>query len=274
MPVAITVMVGQINLTVDNIFAGFFQGGAITYLSYAKNIVHFPQAIIGVTIGTLIFPMLSKAVVNKEDSLFIKSIERGLLLTLFVLLPAVAGMLWLIDDLIKLVFERGAFSHEATLATATVAYLYVGSVIFFSLQNILNKAFYAKNKGSVILKISLFSIGLNLALNYIFVKGFNTYLGIPLASSIMAVVYFALNLIVFHRTEGRLNYSLLMKETTKIIVNTGVMILVLWLINPYIHSFNTVIYLAFSSIIGIIIYSLMSWITKPQILNLFLNRGK
>nr|WP_019416223.1 murein biosynthesis integral membrane protein MurJ [Paenisporosarcina sp. TG20] len=272
-PVAITVMVGQINLIVDNVFAGFFQGGAISYLNYAKNLVHFPQAIIGVTIGTIIFPMLSKAVVNKEESQFLKSIERGLLLTLFIILPAVAGMLWLIDDIIKLVFERGAFDRQATLSTATVAYYYVGSVIFFSLQNIINKAFYAKNKGSVILKISLFSIALNLVLNYAFIKIFNTYLGIPLASSIMALTYFILNLIVFHRTLGHLNYPLLMIESSKVLLNTLIMVFVLWLINPFIHSLTTILYLILSSIIGIVVYTIMSLITKTRIIHVLFNKG-
>ena len=271
-PVAITVMVGQINLTVDNIFAGFFQGGAISYLNYAKNIVHFPQAIIGVTIGTIIFPMLSKAIVNKENSQFLLSIERGLLLTLFILLPAVAGMLWLIDDIIKVVYERGAFNHEATISTSTVAYYYAGSVIFFSLQNILNKAFYTKNKGHVILKISLFSIGLNLFLNYVFVNIFNSYLGIPLASSIMALVYFILNVIVFHRSEGHLNYSLLMKETLKIVFNTFVMIFILWSLHQYIYSLNSIVYLLISSIVGVAVYAIMSWVTKARILFILLKR--
>lgn len=66
-PVAITVMVGQVNLTIDNIFASSFSDSAVNYVNYAKNIVHFPQAIIGVTIGTIIFPILAKAIANANE---------------------------------------------------------------------------------------------------------------------------------------------------------------------------------------------------------------
>lgn len=76
-PVAITVMVGQVNLTIDNIFAGTFSDSAITYLNYAKNIVHFPQAIIGVTIGTIIFPILSKAIANENEKVSSKASNTG-----------------------------------------------------------------------------------------------------------------------------------------------------------------------------------------------------
>lgn len=253
-PVAITVMVGQVNLTIDNIFAGRFSGEAINYINYAKNIVHFPQAIIGVTIGTIIFPILSKAISTDNQAGFKKSIEYGLMLTLLVLLPAVAGMMWLMQDLIHIVYERGAFTADATQATASVGYLYLGSVLFFSLQNILNKAFYAKKKGYVILRISLFSIALNIALNFLFIELLGSYLAIPLASSVMALVYFTLNWIVFNRTEGKLENSFLLKDSAKIILSTAIMLFSLWLLDLVIADLNVYVHFAIIVLAGALVY--------------------
>ncbi len=273
-PVAVTVMVGQVNLTIDNIFAGSFTGEAINYINYAKNIVHFPQAIIGVTIGTIIFPILSKAISNDNQQGFKKSIEYGLMLTLLVLLPAVAGMMWLMEDLIHIVYERGAFTAEATQATASVGYLYLGSVLFFSMQNILNKAFYAKKKGYVILRISLFSIALNVALNFLFIELMGSYLAIPLASSVMALVYFTLNWIVFNRTEGKLENAFLLKDSAKIIVATLIMLASLWLTDRLIGDLNVYIHFAIIVIIGGIVYTVAILIFRTAIARFLLTKLK
>ncbi|WP_240616360.1 murein biosynthesis integral membrane protein MurJ [Planococcus maitriensis] len=271
-PVAITVMVGQVNLTIDNIFAGSFSDSAINYINFAKNIVHFPQAIIGVTIGTIIFPILSKAIANANEKSFKQGIEYGLMLTLLVLLPAVAGMMWLMEDLITIVYERGAFTADATAATATVGYLYMGSVLFFSLQNILNKAFYSKKKGHVILRISLFSIALNVALNFLFIALLDSYLAIPLASSVMALVYFALNWIVFNRTQGKLNSRFIVKDAAKIFAATAAMLLALWLASGILEDLHIYIRFALTAIVGAIVYVIAALALKTEIARFLISK--
>lgn len=271
-PVAITVMVGQVNLTIDNIFAGTFSDSAITYLNYAKNIVHFPQAIIGVTIGTIIFPILSKAIANENEKSFKQGIEYGLMLTLLVLLPAVAGMMWLMQDLITLVYERGAFTADATAATASVGYLYMGSVLFFSLQNILNKAFYSRKQGHVILRISLFSIALNVALNFLFIAILDSYLAIPLASSVMALVYFALNWVVFNRTQGKLNSRFIVKDAAKIFAATAVMLVALWLASGILGDLHIYIRFGLTAIIGAIVYVIAALALKTEIARFLISK--
>lgn len=264
-PVAITVMVGQVNLIIDTVFAGQFAEQAVSYLNYAKNIVHFPQAIIGVTIGTIIFPVLAKAVANNDTSAFKRSVEKGLILTLFLLLPAIVGMMWLMEDLIGVIYERGAFTSSATAATSTVAYYYVGSVLFFSLQNTINKAFYSKQKGHIILRISLFSILLNIALNFLFIYLLKSYIGIPLASSVMAVVYFALNITVYQQMEGRLNWSYLMKNTGKILLSIVAMVVVLYLTGTFLENLHPILGIAVTAIIGASIYLAMSLVLKIDV---------
>lgn len=271
-PVAITVMVGQVNLTIDNIFASSFSDSAVNYVNYAKNIVHFPQAIIGVTIGTIIFPILSKAIANANEKSFKQGIEYGLMLTLLVLLPAVAGMMWLMQDLITIVYERGAFTADATAATANVGYLYLGSVLFFSLQNILNKAFYSKKQGHVILRISLFSIALNVGLNFLFIALLDSYLAIPLASSVMALVYFALNWVVFNRTQGKLNSRFIMKDAAKIFAATAAMLLALWLASGILEDLNIYIRFGLTAIIGAIVYAIAALALKTEIARFLISK--
>lgn len=275
-PVAITVMVGQVNLFIDNIFASKFSAQAVSYLNYSKNIVHFPQAIIGVTIGTIIFPILSKAIADSRIDAFRKGVEKGLVLTAFLLLPAVAGMMWLMTDIIEVVYERGAFTHEATLATSLVGFFYVGSVVFFSLQNTINKAFYAKQNGKVILKISLFSILLNIALNFLFIRMIGSYIAIPLASSVMAAVYFTLNIIVYQRMEGNLNWRYILLNLAKITLSISAMVTFLWVLDTTINFSGPIPKLIVEVLLGSLVYAIVSIVLKidsiHEILTRFLKR--
>ncbi|KIL43011.1 murein biosynthesis integral membrane protein MurJ [Jeotgalibacillus campisalis] len=253
-PVAVTVMIGQINLTVDYVFAGRFEVSVITYINNAKNLVHFPQAIIGVTIGTIIFPLLSKAQSTNNKELFKTGIQRGLSAMSLILLPAVAGMMWLMPNIIELVYLRGEFSEAAAAATTTVAYFYVGSVLFFSLQTVLNKGFYAMQKGQVILKIGAVSILLNIVFNYILTEAMNSYNGIPLASSVMAFIYFIVSYFIFTNLIGRSGQRKMMADLIKIIVSVVIMIGALSLLRMAAASLPNLAEIILSAVVGAIVY--------------------
>ncbi|MDS8632596.1 hypothetical protein RLJ57_01060, partial [Streptococcus pneumoniae] len=90
----------------------------------------------------------------------------------------------------------------------------------------------------VILRISLFSIALNVALNFLFIAILDSYLAIPLASSVMALVYFALNWVVFNRTQGKLNSRFIAKDAAKIFAATAAMLLALWLASGILEDLH------------------------------------
>lgn len=77
-PVGITIMVGQINLNISNFYAGMFGADAISYLNYAFRLVSIPQAIFGVTVATIIYPIIAKARTNNDMELFKTGMEKGL----------------------------------------------------------------------------------------------------------------------------------------------------------------------------------------------------
>ncbi|WP_093213593.1 murein biosynthesis integral membrane protein MurJ [Sediminibacillus albus] len=216
-PVAVTVMVGQINLAVDNIFAGQFSEGTVTYINYAKNLVHFPQAIFGVTIATIVFPILAKAEASDDRLLFKRTIAQGLTTMYLIVLPAVTGMMVLMPSIIGLLYERGAFTHQATLATSQAAYYYFGSVLFFSLNTMINKGFYSLKKGKLIMGLGAASILFNVIFNYIFTRWLG-YTGIPLASSVIGFLYIAIGFWIFLRLAGGLPLQMLGREFVKITI--------------------------------------------------------
>ncbi|ASF40775.1 murein biosynthesis integral membrane protein MurJ [Halobacillus halophilus] len=277
LPVGLTVAVGQVNLMVGAIFASGQGEGAVTYINYAKNLVHMPQAIFGVTIATIIFPMLSKAITKDDTPQFKKGIEKGLTTMYLVLLPSVIGMMLLMPNLIELLYERGAFNNEATQATTNVAYLYFGSVIFFSLNNVINKGFYTMNKGHLILFISIGSILINVLFNFLFASWLG-YLGIPLAASLMALFYTGACLIIFVRLVGGIDFKYLAvdygKITFAVIIMSGAVIG----IQQLIGGLPNLVQIIIVAIVGAVVFAASSFVMKINaflfLLNNIRKRGK
>ncbi|GAA0436660.1 murein biosynthesis integral membrane protein MurJ [Lentibacillus halophilus] len=268
-PVALSAAIGQVHLMVGTMFASYFEEGAVTYINYAKNLVHMPQGIFGVTIGTIVFPLLSKAITTDDRHLFKRGIEQGLTSMYLILLPSVIGMLILMPNIISLLYERGEFTAEATMATTHVAYLYVGSVVFFSLNQMINKGFYSLKKGHLILVISSLSIGLNIILNVI-LTGWIGYRGIPLAASIMAFTYVGTQFIVFYKVVNGLRLTYLAVECMKITAATGIMAAVVY---PLLHlmDWHHLTQIIVIALTGAVVYVISAYVLRSQALRFLLN---
>jgi putative peptidoglycan lipid II flippase len=245
----------------------------IAYLNYANRLVHFPQAIIGVTIGTLVFPLLSKAVTTNDESLFKKGIEQGLTTMFYFLMPAVVGMLLLMKEIIQVIYERGAFTPEATTATAQVAILYLGSVLFYSLHGVITKGFYSKKKGHIILTIGGLSILVNILFNYLFTKWIG-YQGLALSSSVVGAIYVSICFIILLKLANGLNLFYISKEFIKVIISTAIMFAVIVFSMPVLQTLipNALLLIVSVGLIGALIYLLSTLALKASAIRLILKR--
>ncbi|PAV31300.1 murein biosynthesis integral membrane protein MurJ [Virgibacillus profundi] len=270
-PVAITVAVGQINLAVDNIYASYFDEGVVTYINYAKNLVHFPQAIFGVVIGTVIFPFLSRANAQSNFNQFKRGIEIGLNTMFFILLPAIAGMMVLMPNIIELLYQRGAFSADATNTTATVAYYYFGSVLFFSLHNVVTKGFYTLKKGHLILIIGGISVILNVILNFVFTRWLG-YNGIPLASSVVAFLYVGASFVLLLKLVKGLNLKKLGAEYIKVIIAGIIMVACILLLKSLINDWVNIVQIILISVTGVITYFISALLLRIKSLSFLIKR--
>ncbi|MYL20133.1 murein biosynthesis integral membrane protein MurJ [Halobacillus litoralis] len=270
LPVGLTVMVGQVNLLVGSVFASYQGEGAVMYINTAKNFVHMPQAIFGVTIATIIFPLLSKAITTNDTGQFKKGIEKGLTTMYLVLMPSIIGMMLLMPNLIELLYEGGAFDSKATEATTQVAYFYFGSVLFFSLNNIINKGFYTMKKGHLILMISVGSILLNVVFNFVFAEWLG-YLGIPLAASVMALFYTGACLIVFTKLVGGLNFKSILVDYVKITGATALMTGAVLAVKPLITGLPNVFIIIIVAIVGAIVFVGAAFVMKSDAFMFLLN---
>src|SRR5690606_26046653 len=107
----------QINLLVGTMIATL-QAGAVSYLYYADRLYQLPLGIIGIGIGIVLLPELSRKLRAGLDGAALASLSRALELSRLLALPATVALLVVPYPLLSVLFERGAFDAEAARLTA------------------------------------------------------------------------------------------------------------------------------------------------------------
>mgnify|MGYP005839971575 CR=1 FL=1 len=226
LPVGLTIAVGQVNLFVNTLFAARLGEGVVANLNYAFRLVNIPQAIFGVTIATIIYPILAQAKSKDDMKLFKSGIEKGLTFMFLFLAPTVAGMLVLMKEIVQVVYERGAFDTAATALTTEYALFYVGSVLFYSIQAVIAKGFYTLEKGHYMLRIGLISIIVNIIFNAILSKVMGAS-GLALSASLVGLIYSTITFTTLYKISGGFHIWSVAKEYGKIVIATAVMVVTL-----------------------------------------------
>ena len=162
LPAAVTGGITQINLLVGQIIASA-QDGAIAIMNYADRLNQLPLGVIGIAIGVVLLPELSRALkagdAREAQHLQNRSLEFGMAITV----PAAFGLALLPEPIIALVFERGAFTRETTLVTASVLAAFAAGLPAFVLMKIFTPVFYAREDMRTPLWASTVSVVVNIA---------------------------------------------------------------------------------------------------------------
>ncbi|MEL6436795.1 MAG: murein biosynthesis integral membrane protein MurJ [Pseudomonadota bacterium] len=159
-PAALTGGIVQINIVIGQIIASQ-QDKAISWLSFADRIYQLPLGVVGIAIGVVLLPELSRALSANDEtevrSLQSKSLEFGLGLTL----PAAAALIIIPAQIVAVLYERGAFTPETTQATAAALAAFGVGLPSFVLIKVLQPAFFAREDMRTPMWFSLVSMVVN-----------------------------------------------------------------------------------------------------------------
>jgi putative peptidoglycan lipid II flippase len=134
----------QINLIVGRQVASFTEG-AVAWLSYADRLYQLPLGVVGIAIGVVLLPDLSRRL-RAEDTVGGRdSLNRALEFALLLTLPAAAALVVVATPLISVLFERGAFGPQDTVNTALALAVYGLGLPAFVLQKVLQPLYYARH---------------------------------------------------------------------------------------------------------------------------------
>jgi putative peptidoglycan lipid II flippase len=163
--------------------ASFLPLGSISYLYYADRLVQFPLGIFGVAIGTAALPSLSGLAGMMDWKGFGRGLSSSINLTLFISLPAAAGLAGLAVPIVSLLFERGAFAGPAVEQTAMALQAYAVGLPAFSCVRPLVSAFYALEDTRTPVWIAVVCLILNISLGLILMQ-FYDHVGLAAATSL------------------------------------------------------------------------------------------
>lgn len=179
-PAVFGVSIAQISLLINTIFASFLQTGSVSWLYYADRLMEFPTGVLGVALGTILLPSLSKSVADKADGEYSQLLDWGLRLTFILALPAAVALAVIAVPLVASLFHYGAFSDQDVWMTRQALMAYSLGLLGLILVKVLAPAFYSRQDIKTPVKIAIFTLLATQVMNLLFIGPFQ-HAGLALA---------------------------------------------------------------------------------------------
>jgi putative peptidoglycan lipid II flippase len=227
-PATLGSMGTQVAIFADTIIATFLAAGALSALYYAERLYQLPIGVIGIAIGTVLLPEMSRRIAAGDDAGALASQRRAFEFTLLTSVPFVAAFITVPDVIMRAVFLRGAFTAaDAAAAGATLAAYAVGLIPFVMIRSAVS-AFYARKDTATPVKASLTGLAVNLALK-VLLMGSLAQVGLALATATGAWINLLL-VLGFAVRAGYLEFDkVLVQSLLKFLASGLILAAALWL---------------------------------------------
>jgi putative peptidoglycan lipid II flippase len=150
----------QINLIVGRQVASFTEN-AVSWLSYADRLYQLPLGVVGIAVGVVLLPELSRRLRAGDEGAGQHSFNRGLEFSLFLTLPSAVALVVIATPIVSVLFGRGAWTEADTQATALALAIYALGLPAFVLHKVLQPLYYARHDTKRPFKFALVSLVVN-----------------------------------------------------------------------------------------------------------------
>lgn len=268
-PRSLSLGLGEIENTVTLFFASSLAAGSLSLLNLSLQLVYLPSRIFGSTIGQASLPILSKSIARNELDVFRDTVRKTIIRSLYLALPISAIILVNRVGIVRIAFGTREFPWSATLLTAKTLAFLVPAIASQAVVQILVRAFYALHDTRTPLKVSVFSLVINVVTSYLFVN-FTKWgiLGLAISASVSNLIQcFGLCLVFIKKVDGegwttvywRLAKILLASIAAGVISWISLQIIDLFLLDTSKTLFVIITFILTTSI-GILIYILASFL--------------
>jgi putative peptidoglycan lipid II flippase len=176
----------QINLLIAGTIASGFTG-AVAFLYYADRLYQLPLGVIGVAIGVVLLPTLSRKLRSGDMAGAMDTQNRAMELSLFLTLPAAIALMTIAAPILHTVFEHGAFSRADTLAVAPTVVAFAAGLPAFAMTKVFQPGFYAREDTATPMRFAIVSVVVNIVGSLVLAQFFG-HVGIAMATSLAAWV--------------------------------------------------------------------------------------
>jgi putative peptidoglycan lipid II flippase len=175
----------QIAMFADTIIASFLPSGSVSYLYYADRLYQLPLAVIGIAIGVVLLPALSRRVAAGDEEGARHGLNRALEGIVALTLPCVVVFLLAAEPVMAVLFGRGAFDANAVAGSARALEAYAIGLTAVVALRALTPAFHARGDTATPVKVLAVSITINVLLKIV-LMGHLASAGLALATSVGA----------------------------------------------------------------------------------------
>jgi putative peptidoglycan lipid II flippase len=184
-PALFAVSVTQINLLLDTVLASTLVTGSISWLYYSDRLMEFPQGVLGVALGTVLLPKLSRERAAESPEEFTRTLDWGLRMALIFGLPAAVGLALLAGPMISTLFQSAVFTAEDVLMARRSLVAYSLGLLAFIAIKVLAPAYYARQDTRTPVRIGVIAMLTNMVLNIVLIFPLQ-HAGLALATSLAA----------------------------------------------------------------------------------------
>ncbi|HVY51399.1 MAG TPA: murein biosynthesis integral membrane protein MurJ [Devosia sp.] len=183
-PAVIAGGITQVNIFVGTIIASSADS-AIAYLYYADRLYQLPLGIIGIAIGTVLLPELSRHLKGGRDKEADTAQNQALLISMLLSMPAATALIALATPIVAVLFQRGAFTAADTYETAQTMIWFSAGLPAYVLIRVLQPGFFAREDTRTPTLFAGISAAINIALSLLLFPSLR-HVGIAVATSAAA----------------------------------------------------------------------------------------
>lgn len=241
-PMVLGLTVTQINTLADDVIAKVLSGppdhtfrllgmisvpfpvrdGAVSSLFYAQRLYQFPLGVLGISLATAIFPVMSAEAAKKDYPALSATLARGMRSAVFVAIPATAGMLLVGRALVSAIFEHGLFtSQDSRNVSWTLSFYVIGLCGYFT-QQLTTRAYFSMKDSKQPFYSALIAVSVNIVLNLTLIW-FLRAGGLALATALCSYLQVCFLVYGLRKRLGGAVLAGLRKTLVNTLIATGVM---------------------------------------------------
>ncbi|MGB0387703.1 MAG: murein biosynthesis integral membrane protein MurJ [Ardenticatenaceae bacterium] len=278
----------QLMFLANTIIASFYDPSILAALNYAWIVMLLPNGVFASSIATAIFPTFSRMAAVGDKAGMRQGLAQTLRALLFVVVPSAVGLVMLRVPIIQLLFERGQFTHETTMAVAWALGFYGFGLIGHALIEIISRAYFAIQDTFTPVAIGVLAMATNIGLSLLLIPvigdatSFTTgpQGALALANTIASTAEVFVLLWFLRPKIGGIEALNLLNTTVRLAIAATVMGGALWLMPqlPILRDLPILIFTPLAIAVGgaiYFIYTLVLGVEEAEIVpNMILRRRK
>jgi putative peptidoglycan lipid II flippase len=251
-------------VVVERLFAARLEDGSLSYLGGGNQIITVLSTIVSSGIATTSFPLLSRYWSERDMRSLEKTLMRLINGIVLIILPMIIIFLATGMDIVKIVFERGAFTASDTKAQYLTLLALMGYFLFSSIGNVVARILYVSQHTWISSLIACAELAIYIIGAFI-LSSYYSYLGLAISMSLASAFNILLSLIFIRRKIVGIKIRSLLTSTGLTLLLSALVFLIVYFLNhSLLTSLGSVVRVVIVSLVVIVLYWFMLRLIKPE----------